>query len=295
MNSLPRRLLLSCLLLSLGCWLLAKPAFAAGPALPLAKNDTLLFYGNSMVERLLESGGMEAYLQLAHPDKNLRVRSLAWTGDEVGHRLRAEGYVEHLKTLLAKWPANVVVLGYGMNESFGGPAGLAEFRSQFEAHLREVTRLHPQAKLVLLSPIALQGDERRNGDIAACSAAIADLAKARGALFVDLFAASKAAYAKTAGPLTVQGLHLNDAGNREMGEAVARALLGDAAVARVPTWRVDDVAKAAAQKAAGKRITRVDMHAAITTDDLLPDDVHPNQAGMEKMAAAWFTVLQTSR
>lgn len=80
------------------------------------------------------------------------------------------------------------------------------------------------------------------------SAVIADLAKARGALFVDLFAASKAAYAKAAAPLTVQGLHLNDAGNREMGEVIARALLGDAAVAGVPTWRLEDVAKAAAQK-----------------------------------------------
>ena len=46
-----------------------------------------------------------------------------------------------------------------------------------------------------------------------------------------------------------------------------------------------------AQKAAGKRITFVDMHAAITTDDLLPDGVHPNQAGMEKMAAKWFEAL----
>ncbi len=30
---------------------------------------------------------------------------------------------------------------------------------------------------------------------------------------------------------------------------------------------------------------------AIPTDDLLPDGVHPNQAGMEKMAAAWFAAL----
>ena len=229
----------------LGCWLLAMPGFAA---IPFAKNDTILFYGNSMVERLLESGHLEAQMQLAHPEKNLRLRSLAWTGDEVGYRLRAEGYVEHLKTLLAKWPANVVVLGYGMNESFGGPAGLAAFRAQFEAHLREVGRLHPNAKLVLLSPIAVPNDGPRNAEIAAYSAVIADLAKARGALFVDLFTASQASHAKSPVPLVSQGIHLTDAGNREMGNAIARALLGEAAVARVPTWRVEDVALAAAQK-----------------------------------------------
>ena len=45
------------------------------------------------------------------------------------------------------------------------------------------------------------------------------------------------------------------------------------------------------QKAAGKRITLMDMHAAITADDLLPDGVHPNQKGMDKMASTWFAAL----
>ena len=232
--------------------MLAEQALAAnspaGPAIPLAKNDLLLFYGGGMVERLLESGHLEAQLQLAHPDLRLRVRSLAWTGDEVGYRLRAEGYVEHLKTLLARWPANVVVLGYGMNESFAGRAGLGEFRAQFEAHLREVARLHPNAKLVLLSPIAVPEPGPRNAEIAVYSAVISELAKIRGALFVDLFAASQLAYAKSPVPLTTQGIHLNEAGNRELGVVIARALLGQAAVARVPTWRVEDAALAAAQK-----------------------------------------------
>ncbi|MEN9636543.1 MAG: hypothetical protein RL077_4947, partial [Verrucomicrobiota bacterium] len=93
-------------------------------AVSLRTGDEILFYGNAMIERLLESGDLEARLQLAHPEKKLRVRSLAWTGDEVGYRLRPEGYVEHLKTLLAAWPAQIVVLGYGMNESFAGAPGL---------------------------------------------------------------------------------------------------------------------------------------------------------------------------
>ena len=50
----------------------------------------------------------------------------------------------------------------------------------------------------------------------------------------------------------------------------------------------------AAQKTADKRITLVDMHDAITTDDLSPDGVHPNQAGMEKMAAIWFSAISAS-
>lgn len=50
----------------------------------------------------------------------------------------------------------------------------------------------------------------------------------------------------------------------------------------------------AAQKAAGKHITLVEMHAAITTDEILPDGVHPSQAGMDKMAATWFAALNAA-
>jgi hypothetical protein len=67
-----------------------------------------------------------------------------------------------------------------------------------------------------------------------------------------------------------------------------------------PGWQKVDAYNAplpalvAAQKAAGKRITLVHMHAAITTDDLLADDVHPNKTGMDKMAATWFAALKVS-
>lgn len=147
---------------------------AARAEIALKPNDTVLFYGGGFVERLCESGELEARIQLARPELKLRFRSLAWTGDEVGNRLRPEGYVEHLKNLLAKWPANVVVLGYGANESFAGEAGLADFRTQLDAHLSQLVRLHAGAKFVVLSPVA--------GPYAK---ALADAAAKHGAVFVD--------------------------------------------------------------------------------------------------------------
>jgi putative membrane-bound dehydrogenase-like protein len=224
---------------------------------PLAKDDTILFYGNSMVERLLEHGELEAMVQLAQPGKNLHFRSLAWTGDEVGIRLRAEGYAAHMKELLAAWPAKVVVVGYGMNEAFGGAAGLPVFRKQLAGYLDQLARLHSGAKLVVLSPTAVEKStlERqpdvaaRNADVALYSAALADAAKARGELFVDLFTASRDAFAKSKTPLTTNGIHLNADGNRTMAQVIARALVGDAAVANVSAARVAEVAPAAAQLA----------------------------------------------
>ena len=223
--------------------------------IPLQPDDTVVFYGNSMVERLLEQGELQAWIHLSDPAKKLHFRSFAWTGDEVGHRLRAEGYADHMKSLLALWPARCVVVGYGMNEAFAGPAGLAEFRSQLGVLLDQLARLHPGARFVLLSPTAVEagGQGRdaaeRNRDVALYSAAIAEAASARGGLFLDLFAATQRAYAGGAGRLTGNGLHLNEAGNRAMARVIASAFVGEAALARVEPARLREVASAAGQLA----------------------------------------------
>ena len=224
----------------------AKPeeALARGLAALNAKDSTILFYGGSMVERLLEHGEMEARVQLAQPGKQLHFRSLAWTGDEVANRLRAEGYAAHLKELLEAWPANVIVLGYGLNESFAGAAGLPAFRTALTGYLDQLARLHPGAKFVLLSPIATEGDAARTAVVKLYADAIADAAKTRNAQFVDLFTPT----AQSKVPLTSNGIHLNDNGNRAMARVIATALAGETA-AKVDEGRLKEVAAAAAQLA----------------------------------------------
>ena len=48
-------------------------------------------------------------------------------------------------------------------------------------------------------------------------------------------------------------------------------------------------------KAAGKKISMVDMSAALTEKDLMPDGVHPNRQGMDKIADVWFQGLKDAR
>jgi lysophospholipase L1-like esterase len=43
---------------------------------------------------------------------------------------------------------------------------------------------------------------------------------------------------------------------------------------------------------AGKKVHLVDMHSALTTNDLI-DGIHPTATGYDKMAATWFAALQT--
>ncbi|MGJ8694685.1 MAG: DUF7133 domain-containing protein [Verrucomicrobiaceae bacterium] len=210
------------------------------------KNPTILFYGNSMIERLLEHGELEARLQIANPKAGLKIRSLAWTGDEVGNRLRLEGYAKHMKNLIAEWPADTLVLGYGFYESFAGADGLEEFQSHYRTHLDQLALSHPGAKLVLLSPIASEGaSATRNADIRLYSEAIQKLAADVDAQFIDLFTLTHDAYARQEAPLTTAGIHLNASGNSIVAQAIAKAL---ARTSKIDPKHLREVTLAAAAK-----------------------------------------------
>ena len=59
-------------------------------------NTVTFLYGNSFVERLQEDGTFEALLQVAEPNKRHKLRSFAYSGDEVGFRIRPEIFGAHL-------------------------------------------------------------------------------------------------------------------------------------------------------------------------------------------------------
>ena len=233
----------------------AEKSQAAPSSEKSAAERTILFYGNSMVERFLEQGELEARLQLANPALGLKVRSLAWTGDEVGHRLRLEGYAKHMKNLLTAWPASTIVLGYGLNESFAGEKGLPAFRAQYKAHLDQLKHQHPEARFIFLSPIAIEGasaDAQRN--VALYSQTIAELATEHDATFVDLFTESQQAYSHYEPLLTTNGIHLNQTGNSLLAPAIADAIVGPNAQKTDPN-RLNQVALAAAAK--HKRVAEI--------------------------------------
>ncbi|MED5587183.1 MAG: GDSL-type esterase/lipase family protein [Verrucomicrobiota bacterium] len=237
--------------------LLVLVAQVARAGIQFNKGDRVLFYGGSFIERLQGHGLFEASLQLAHPEKDLEFRSLAWTGDEVGYRLRPERYVNHLNKLLDRWKANVVILGFGGNESFAGARGIARFCSDLEGYLDEIKRRHPGASIVVLSPIATEDlghrhypdPSKRNAEIKAYVDAMREVVDARRARFVDLFKPSLAAYAEQKAPLTGNGIHLNDDGNKIIAKHLARELLGPEAYSKVDQVRAGVVARAVARKA----------------------------------------------
>ncbi|XAL98314.1 GDSL-type esterase/lipase family protein [Phycisphaeraceae bacterium D3-23] len=191
----------------------------------LNEGETVGVMGNAFAEHMARSGYFEALVQAAHPDARVTVRSVPWGGDEVGQRVR-EHSVPNAEARLGQYGADVVVMFFGMSESFGGEAGLERFEQQLAAHLDDYQGRQfngdSAPRLVLVSPIAhedLGAPLPTGAEVASHNASLADytdvmrrVAEAKGVRFVDLFAASQALYAAQDAALTSNGIHPNELG-----------------------------------------------------------------------------------
>ena len=130
---------------------------------------------------------------------------------------------------------------FGYNESYAGQAGLEAFKKELAgwiAHtLAQKYNGRSAPRIVLFSPIAhedlsnpdLPDGKENNQRLALYTKAMADVARASNITFVDLFAPSTKLYADIKAPLTIQGIHLNSEGNRQIAQVIDRSLFGDAA------------------------------------------------------------------
>ena len=217
------------------------PASAA-PPLEFSSGNRVLLYGNSFIERLQELGVLEAAIQLAHPDKKLEFRSLAWTGDEVGYRLRPERYVNHLGNLLREWPADIVLSGgFGWTEAFAGLEGLPTFENQYRTYLRELKRRHPDATLAIIlppdTPLPTTGRTMTGA-----------------AQFLPAYLSSMTRIAETEDAIVVPShtgkeIHPGNTPLHNLSLNIATQLVGEKALQTIDHNRINEVAQAVAQKA----------------------------------------------
>jgi glucose/arabinose dehydrogenase len=230
---------------AIGCALVAaalspaaeRAAADEGRRLELHKGDRVILIGNTLAERLQYFGHFETLLHSRFPDLELVVRDLGWSADELKLRPRSHGFNDHGHTLRDEKP-DVLIAAFGFNESFAGPDGLPKFKKDLEDFIKESTTTKYNGKsapqLVLLSPIAQEdlGDphitdgKKNNENIKLYADAMADLAKQNGVIFVDLFTPSKRLYDESKEPLTINGIHLSDDGDRKLAPVLDAALFG---------------------------------------------------------------------
>ena len=229
------------------------PLSAARAAdLELEEGDSIAFLGYSLPDRMQHDGWLEAYLHAAHPDKNLVIRNMGFTGDQVAFRPRNENfmtpdeYLTHVK-------ADVIFGFWGYNESFAQDP--EAFKTQLEAWIDEMATKQYNGesapRLVLISPMAyenfgsphLPDGEELNQWLSTYTDAMASVARRKRVPFVDLYYPSEERYEDSEEPLTINGVHLNSNGTKAVAEMIAEQLLGD-----VDTSNLEAIRKSVLEK-----------------------------------------------
>ncbi|MGV3484032.1 MAG: PVC-type heme-binding CxxCH protein [Planctomycetaceae bacterium] len=202
---------------------------------PLAveSGDKIVIIGNTLAERMQQGGDFEALVQSRFPGKQLVVRNLGWSADEIDLRPRSANFKDHGHSLSDHRP-DIVLAMFGFNESFAGPSKLAEFATRFEKFLAETQQQASGAELVIFSPIPHENLERpelpdgeaTNKNLILYSEAMKQKCAEAGVRFIDLYAPMREAMQAEAKPLTINGVHLNQRGNELLAAAIDRALFG---------------------------------------------------------------------
>jgi len=213
---------------------------SSGAAWSLRDGDRVVFLGDTFVEREGDRGFIETALVAAHPEASLTFRNLGWSGDTVWAESRGvfdqpvKGY-ERMLALVRELKPTIVFVAYGRNESYQGEAGLAAFRTQLEklcddlrtaaaAGAANESVKPADVRLVLVTPHRFEtaDADARNVPLSIYSQAIRDVAAAKQAGLVDLFAQLPT----TASPgqkLTENGVHLSNTGYAQAARVFAAA------------------------------------------------------------------------
>jgi putative membrane-bound dehydrogenase-like protein len=202
------------------------PPFPGG-TFALGSNETVVLVGQENFVRDQKAGEIEAQLASAYAAKAPKFRSMAWEADTVYEQWRDLNFGSWTRQLETAG-ATIVVAQFGQMEALDGAVRLPEFVA---AYHRLLDQFAPRTRrLVLVSPMPFEKPlaphapdlTRRNGDAALYANAIRDIARQRGAVFVDLF--GPIALRKSAGRLTEDGIHLTEAGLRDVAAIIARQL-----------------------------------------------------------------------
>jgi putative heme-binding domain-containing protein len=220
---------------------------ADAPKLELKPGDHLSLIGNTLADRMQHDGWLETLLQARFPNHKLVIRNLGFSADELTVRLRSADFGTP-DQWLAKNRTNVVLAFFGYNESFGD---LAKFRKDLDAFLDHTLAQkydgQSPPRVVLFSPIAhedlgdphLPDGKANNARLEAITKVMAEAAAAKGVAFVDLFRPTQTLYTQEKAPLTINGIHLNEQGNKLLAGVIDRALFPGAPAPKLTDAQVE--------------------------------------------------------
>lgn len=199
------------------------------------KGDSVAILGNGLADRMQHDAWTETLIQSGEKDKGLSFWNLSLTGDRVNKFPRSQNFTpqdEYLRYV----KADVILSFFGYNESYDMKP--EDYTAELERMVTRYRGLQPSGesipRIVLFSPIAhedlgdrnLPNGKSNNKRLAAITEATKAAAEKMGVTFVDLFHPTKALYEANNEPLTINGVHLNEYGDKLVGEVIAKALTG---------------------------------------------------------------------
>jgi lysophospholipase L1-like esterase len=223
------------------CGLCALPVRAEHPQTDfrLSPGDRVALVGGTLVEREQAFGYWETLLTAACRGGPVTFRNLGWSGDTVWGESRGLfephlGYERLLEHVRAVEPT-LVIMAYGQNEAFAGEEELMRFLAQYGNLLDDLTA--PGRRFVLVGPLLMDVETgpvahpgwrdiatRYNVNVAAYSDGIRKLAEMKRHSFIDLTRFQLMGEEQRTTGLTINGLHLSEAGYQQSARWLASSL-----------------------------------------------------------------------
>jgi mono/diheme cytochrome c family protein/glucose/arabinose dehydrogenase len=238
---------------------------SAQPKAP-TPNERIVLIGNGLGERMADHPYFEARLQMSFPEMNLYMRNMCRPGDTPGFRPHpsrksqwafpgaekfhpqhqrhtGNGFHPTPDEWLADIKPDTLVAFFGYNESFDGPDGISNFKGELDAWVKHTLAQKYNGKaaprVVLVSPIAyenlsksrdLPDGRAENANLALYTQAMAEVAKATGVEFVDVYKPTHDLYPTLEKSFTRNGFLPNDEGFRLLSDMLIKAIYGSAPV-----------------------------------------------------------------
>ena len=230
---------------------------------PPEKGERIVLIGNGLAERDVYYHRIETELALRYPEHALFFRNMGHVGDTPGFRPhpsrasqwafpgaekfhpglkihRGEGFFPTPDQWLTHLKVDTLVAFFGYNESFDGPAKVANFEAELEAWVQHTLSKayngQTAPRVVLVSPIAYENQSakrdlpdgvKENINLALYTKAILSVAQKHGLTFIDLFNPMLALYKDAPEPLTTGGFIPNDEGYKHVAKLLATGLYGE--------------------------------------------------------------------
>jgi glucose/arabinose dehydrogenase/mono/diheme cytochrome c family protein len=190
-----------------------KPAPLSDGKPVLLDRETIIFTGQTNLVREQKSGLLEGIIARNQAEKKPVFRSMAWEADTVYEQWRDLNFGSWENQLRAVG-ATTVIAQFGQMEALDGAGKVAAFTAAYHRLLDQFAAVTP--RIILISPTPFEKPDTphapdlsaRNQDLKIYNDAIREIAKQRGAVFIDLFSELSG---KQPG-LTGNGVHLNDHG-----------------------------------------------------------------------------------